>query len=69
MKAIYLKPTTEEILISSTAIMITVSGDGQQIVENGGNTGDGDNPITSGDSRRQRSVWDDEELEEEEEKW
>ena len=61
MKAIYLKPTTEEIRLSLSAIMITVSGgkDGQ-IVEDGGSTNE--NNITEGDSRR-RTVWDDEEEE------
>lgn len=57
MKKTYLKPTTDEILISSSVIMITASGDGQQIVDDGGNTsGSG---ITEGDSRG-GFLWDDE---------
>ena len=59
MKAKYLKPTTEEILLSSHAIMLTISGDGEPIGGNGGGTGDGN--ITEGDSRRHFSVWGDEE--------
>lgn len=59
MKAIYLKPTTEEICISSPAIMITASdGTGKKIAEDGGGTGE--SGITEGDSRRRYSVWDDE---------
>ena len=64
MKATYLKPTLEEILLSSQAIMISASGDGTKLVEDGGGTNEGG--ITEGDARRHRSVWDDEELEEEE---
>lgn len=62
MKKTYLKPATEEILISSKAIMITASGDGERIVEDGGTTSE--NEITEGDARR-RTVWDDEEEEDE----
>ena len=57
MKKSYLKPATEEELLSSDNLMITASGDGEKIVEYGGST---DNEgITEGDSRR-RTVWDDE---------
>lgn len=50
MKAIYQKPITEIMFVSSGAIMLTVSGGGQQIVTNGGDTQSAG--ITSGDSRR-----------------
>lgn len=57
MKKTYIMPTAEEILLSSTAIMITGSGGGEQIVGDGGDTETAG--ITEGDSRRHRSVWDD----------
>ena len=57
MKKTYLKPTADLNLIYSEAIMITVSGEGQQIVDDGGSTsGSG---ITEGDSRG-GFIWDDE---------
>lgn len=58
MKATYLKPTTEEILLSSQPIMIGASADGKKILEDGGGTSS--SGITEGDSRRNYSVWDDE---------
>ncbi len=64
MKATYFKPTTEEFLVSSEAIMITGSNGGQNIIDEGKSTSEEN--ITQGDARRQRSVWDDEEMEEEE---
>ena len=65
MKKTYLKPATEEILISSKTIMITASGDGQRIVDDGGTTSDEN--ITEGDSRRRyQNVWDEEEYDDEE---
>lgn len=57
MKAIYLKPTTEEIRFTSPAIMITASMEGEKI-KDGGSTNEGN--ITEGDSRLRYSVWDDE---------
>ena len=59
MKATYLKPTTEEILISSAAIMITASGgDGDLNIGDGGGTGD--SGVTEGDARLRYDVWEDE---------
>ena len=62
MKKTYLIPSTDVVLVSSSAIMITVSdGKGKKIVDDGGNTStDG---ITEGDARRRRTVWDDDEEE------
>ena len=57
MKAIYLKPETDVTLLSSEAIMISASGDGTKLVEDGGSTSE--NSITEADSRH-RSIWDDE---------
>lgn len=59
MKATYLKPTTEEILINTPALMLTISGDGEKIVGDGGETG-GEGGPTEGDSRRNFSIWDEE---------
>ena len=61
MKATYLKPTTKVVLLTIGNIMITASGNGKKIVDNGGNTGDYN--ITEADSRRRQDVWDDEEEE------
>jgi hypothetical protein len=61
MKKIYLKPTTEEFLINSAPLMITASGDGERIVDDGGSTGE--NQIIEADSRRRRDIWEDEEVE------
>ena len=56
MKAKYIKPSiTEDLLLSDEDLMITVSGDGTKIVDNGGTT---DGVITEGDSR-QFKVWSD----------
>lgn len=67
MKATYLKPTTEEFILSSSVIMIGASdGNGNKLVEDGGGTSEGG--ISEGDARRHRSVWDDG-MEEEEEQW
>ena len=67
MKKIYLKPTTEEFLIASGAIMITASGEGEKIVDDGGDTSS--EGITTGDSRRRRgnarNQWEDDEMDEE----
>ena len=57
MKATYLKPETEVTLLSSEAIMIGASADGEKFLESGGGTSDSN--ITAGDSRS-GSVWDDE---------
>lgn len=62
MKAKYIMPSiTEDLFLSDEDLMITVSGDGKNIVGNGGNTGD--NNITEGDSR-QFNVWSDSEVDE-----
>lgn len=68
MKKIYLKPATEEFLIASGAIMITASGEGEKIVDDGGDTDTGG--VTTGDSRRRgrgnvRNQWEDDEMDEE----
>ena len=57
MKAIYLKPETEVTQLSSEAIMLTVSGDGEQIVTDGGGTSE--SGITEAGSRGS-GLWDDE---------
>lgn len=59
MKAIYLKPTTEETRLTSESVMISASADGENFIEDGGTTSGGG--ITEGDSRGHRSIWDDEE--------
>lgn len=64
MKKTYLIPSTDVVLVSSSAIMITASdGTGQKIVDDGGDTST--EGITEGDSRRHINVWGDEEEEEE----
>ena len=57
MKAKYLKPTTECLPYSIDELMITASGNGQQIVEDGGTTED---TVTEGDARELRNIWGDE---------
>jgi hypothetical protein len=52
---------TEDLFLSDEDLMITVSADGNNIVGNGGNTGD--NNINEGDSR-QFNVWSDSEVDE-----
>lgn len=59
MKTTYLKPTTDEIRLTSGAVMITASADGENFIEDGGTTSQGG--ITEGDSRGSRGIWDDEE--------
>lgn len=60
MKTTYLKPNTEIVLLNTAPIMLQASGEGEKILDNGGNTsGVG---ITEGDSRR-FSVWGDDEEE------
>ena len=64
MKAKYLKPTAKDILLSIDDLMLTISGNGETIVDDGGTTsGSG---ITQGDSRRHYRAWEEEDLEEEE---
>lgn len=59
MKKIYLKPTTEEYTINSAPFMITASGNGERIVDDGGTTEE--HNITEADSRRHKDIWYDEE--------
>jgi hypothetical protein len=63
MKAKYLKPTAEDLLLTIDDLMITVSGNADKIVEDGGSTSEGG--IIEGDARRY-NVWDDEDVLEEE---
>jgi hypothetical protein len=60
MKAKYLKPCiNEDVLLCEEDLMLTASGDGTKIVEDGGST---EGKVTEGDARSyRRSVWDDEE--------
>jgi len=59
MKTTYLKPTTDEIRLTSGSVMISASADGENFIEDGGTTSEGG--ITEGESRGSRSIWDDEE--------
>mgnify|MGYP007069872477 CR=1 FL=1 len=56
MKAIYLKPEVNIVKLSSSAIMISASGNGESILGDGGNASEKN--ITSSDSRG--GFWDDE---------
>lgn len=61
MKKIYMKPIAgEEMMISLDSLMITASGDGTNLVDNGGTTSGGN--ISEGDAR-QYNLWEDDEEE------